>query len=152
MSENLDLRILFPADKEALLAFAKRQLAASVEDTMEREMQSWNARWRGEALDHYLTQGWSYGAFVNDELRGFLLGQPLLFYRGLTQTLWVEHVEADSPATTLQLLDAAYKWARDKHLQCVVVEDSPAMKHAVSDWKNAHPAAAGLIEIKSARY
>jgi hypothetical protein len=121
MNENLQVRILMPSDKEALMDFAKGQLAARIEDPMEREMQSWSARWRGEALDHYLALGWSFGAFVEAKLCGFSLGQPLLFFRGLTQTLWVEHLEGDEK-TKDALLECTFRWARDKHFQCVLRE------------------------------
>ena len=57
-------RILLPATIAMLvLDYAKRHLAANVSDAMEREMQAWDARWRAEALDHYLALGWSFGIF-----------------------------------------------------------------------------------------
>lgn len=118
------------------MEFAKQRLAARETDPMEREMKSWSARWRGEALDHYLKLGWSYGAFENGQLRGFVLGQPFLFHRGLTQTLWLEHLEAENSEIENFLLDCASKWARDKHFQCVLMEEG----------------AAGFREIKTARY
>jgi hypothetical protein len=136
MSENWDLRILQLSDREAVMDFAKHQLAFRISDPMEREMQSWSARWRGEALDHYLPQGWSFGAFKDGKLQGFILAQPVLFYRGLTQTLWVEHVESELPEVAAQLLDCAQRWARDKHFQCVV--------HQGPDGQ--------LIETKTARF
>jgi hypothetical protein len=124
MSESLDLRILQPADKEAVLAFAKTRLAARVFDPSEREMESWSARWRPEALDHYLPLGWSFAAYrlPGDELVGFILGQPLLFFRGLTQTLWLELIEANEPQIEAALIDCAQRWARDKHLQCALMD------------------------------
>ena len=131
-----ELRILQPSDREAVIDFAKRQLAAATADPMEREMQSWSARWRSEALDHYLPQGWSFGAFQEGRLHGFILAQPILFFRGLTQTLWIEHLEGDGPEATDQLFDCALRWARDKHFQCVVRED----------------VGGGLMETKTARF
>ena len=110
------------------MAFAKTQITAA--DPMEREMQSWNARWRAEALDHYLPQGWSFVALDDDKVVGFLIAQPLLFFRGLTQTLWVEDVLGPDAEA---LIEAARAWARDKHLQCVLCDD-------------------GQREIKTARY
>jgi hypothetical protein len=136
MSESLDLRILQPADKEAVMEFGKRQLAARVSDPAELQIQSWNARWRPEALDHYLGQGWSFGAYQNEALLGFVLGQPLLFFRGLTQTLWLETVEAANPQIRAQLIECCQRWARDKHLQCVLLEGEGG------GWK----------EIKTARF
>jgi hypothetical protein len=135
MNRGMDLRILLPAHKDAVIEFGKKQLSERVHDPMEREMQSWNARWRGEALDHYLPQGWSFGAFKGDKLCGFILGQPLLFFRGMMQTLWLECVVADGEETRALLIDCAQKWARDKHFQCALCEDGDKLK-----------------EIKTARY
>ena|SRR5665213_1611956 len=131
MSQTLDLRILLPAHKDALMEFAKRQLSARVKDPMDSEMQSWSARWRGEALDHYLPQGWSFGAYRGEELCGFLLAQPILFFRGLTQTLWIELVESESDAVRTQLIDCAQRWARDKHLQCALYEQDDGHLHEI---------------------
>ena len=132
----MELKILLPEYKDAVLAFAKGRLAARESDPMEREMKSWSARWRAEALDHYLNLGWSFGAFEGEKLLGFVLGQPFLFHRGLTQTLWLEHLEADDETIRSTLLDCAAKWARDKHFQCVLLEG----------------ASGELREIKTARY
>ncbi|MGZ3723175.1 MAG: hypothetical protein ACXVA9_09605 [Bdellovibrionales bacterium] len=131
MSESLDLRILQHADKQAIMEFAKRQLASRIEDPTEREMQSWSARWREESLDHYLPLGWSFGAYKGDALTGFILGQPLLFFRGLTQTLWLESIEALSPQIHAQLIDCAQRWARDKHLQCALMEGVDGKWHEI---------------------
>lgn len=124
-NQQMELRILLPEFKDAVIAYAKGRLAALEKDPMELEMKSWSARWRGEALDHYLKLGWSFGLFEGDKLRGFILGQPFLFHRGLTQTLWIEHLEADDDSISATLLDCASKWARDKHFQCVLLEDGP---------------------------
>lgn len=122
MNQSQDLRILQPAHKDAVLAFATRMLATRIEDPADRQIAGWNARWRPEALDHYLALGWSFGSFRGEELTGFILGQPFLFFRGLTQTLWLESVEAVDHATRELLIDCAQKWARDKHMQCALIE------------------------------
>lgn len=126
---QLELRLLLPADSESVMAFSRKQLETEVHDNMEREMQSWNARWRGEALQHYLALGWSFGCFGSEptqatQLKGYVLAQPLLFFRGLTQTLWVEYLTFDNaePEVGHALLDCVHRWARDKHLQCVLAE------------------------------
>lgn len=148
-----EIRILLPTDKDALTTYAKGRLAARVSEPMEREMLSWNARWRGEALDHYLPQGWSFGFFGSDgETQGFILGQPFVFFRGHTQTLWIEHLEFDSPQIAAQLLDTAHRWARDKHLQCVLVENSVDLTPILADWPQAKINTSGWVEIKSARF
>lgn len=147
-----EVRILLPTDKEAVMAYAKARLALRVSEPMEREMRSWDARWRGEALDHYLPQGWSFAAFAADQMQGFILAQPFLFYRGLTQTLWVECVIADAHQVERELLEVAHRWARDKHLQCLIVENSEDIAHIVRDWPAAKPLDESYIEIRSARF
>ena len=147
-----EARILLLTDKDAIIAYAKARLGMTVSEPMEREMQSWNARWRAEALDHYLPKGWSFGVFAGAELQGFILAQPLLFYRGMTQTIWVEHLEFNSREVATQLLDTAYRWARDKHLQCLLVENSGENAAILSDWPHARPLDDRWIEIRSARF
>lgn len=150
---SIDVRILLPTDREAILAFEKARLADGPGDEMERELRAWTARWRGEALDHYLGMGWSFGIFNRDRIEAYFLAQPFLFYRGLTQTLWVEHLTPGTPEQAHALLDTAYRWARDKHLQCVLLEDSAATRFALEQY----PKAAGRdetvhIEIRSAKF
>ncbi|MGE4133950.1 MAG: hypothetical protein AB7F86_20100 [Bdellovibrionales bacterium] len=152
MNANLEVRILLPSDREAILAFAQIQLRELVADQMEREMQSWNARWRPEALDYYLPQGWSFGAFLQGKMVALALGQPLLFYRGLTQTLWVEELLSSLPEATNVLLDTLYKWAKDKHLQCVLLESRPDREHIIESWPKALLMAGPMIEIRTSRF
>lgn len=149
---RLQARILLPSDKERLLAFSRDRLAGRVEDEMEREIQSWSARWRPEALDHYLPQGWSFGVFDGDKLEGYFLAQPYLFHRGHTQTLWIEKFVYNSREAATLLIDTGHKWARDKHFQCVLFEGSEDTRFILEDYKQAHPVEVGLIELKSAKY
>jgi hypothetical protein len=150
---SADVRILLPDHKDSVLACAKARLAAArpQDDPMALEMSSWNARWRPEALDHYLPMGWSYGVFDDDArtLTGFLLAQPLIHHRGPVQTLWVEEVVGDDAVTGL-LFDTVYRWARDKHFQCVLLEARPEWPWR--EWKQAHAAELPLIEWRSARF
>jgi hypothetical protein len=76
-------------------------------------------RWRKEALEHYLPLGWSFCKREDDKLIAYILCQPLLFFEGWTQSLWIEHVSAVNPADAQEMIDIAYRWARDKHLQKV---------------------------------
>jgi hypothetical protein len=152
MSQTLDLRILLTQHKDELLACAKQYLARKVSDPMESEMQSWSARWRGEALDHYLSLGWSFGAFKDDKPYAFLLAQPYLFHRGLTQTLWVEHILFDDIETARALLDTAYRWARDKHFQCVLLETPPGLEAMLHDWQKSHRVETPLVELRTAKF
>jgi hypothetical protein len=125
MATNLDLKILRAEDIETVLAFEKQRLALETGDEMEREFAAWSAPWRPEALNHYLKNGWSLGAFAGagdgQTLAGYLLAQPLLFFRGLTQTLWVERVAYESPNIGEALIEASWRWAKDKHLQKMIL-------------------------------
>lgn len=152
MNPAFDMRVLLPDHKDTLQAFSKANLAKSISDPMELEMQSWTAPWRSESLDHYLKQGWSYGLFVKGDLRAYLLAQPFLFYRGLTQTLWIEHIEGGSTEEMLALVDTAYRWARDKHFQCLLVEARAELVESLHQWKMARKIDSGLIEIRSAKF
>lgn len=119
----VELKVLRLEDKDRILALEKTVAAEAPDfNPMEAEMASWHARWRPEALDHYLPLGWSFGAFDPDrnELKGYLLAQPLLFFRGMTQSLWVEWLRAADREIAASLAEVAYKWARDKHLQQVL--------------------------------
>ncbi|MEO0335333.1 MAG: hypothetical protein AAF202_03010 [Pseudomonadota bacterium] len=105
-------------------------------DPFAAEMATWNAAWRRESLQHYLKLGWSMACWSQDEkdLLGFSLGQPLLFYKGLTQTLWVEAIVAVDQQTELELLEVSYKWARDKHLQNLALNPSLLELAQISDY------------------
>ena len=151
MNDQLEVRILLATDADVIGAYARTKIKIS--DPMEAEMASWNARWRVEALAHYLPQGWSFGAFEpGGALKGFILGQPLLFYRGLTQTLWVEDLIYDDVAVAQALLDVAYRWSRDKHLQCLLLEARPDLQFVLHEFKNVHRADAPLIEVRTAKF
>jgi hypothetical protein len=152
MSESLETRLLLLDDADAILIFESGQMAKTMSDPMEREMASWNARYRQEALEHYLPKGWCFGAFLNSQLVGYVLAQPLLFLRGHTQTLWIEQLSASHPGVAKTLLEVAHKWARDKHLQCLLMELNPQTEFVITQWPQAHKVDGGLIELKSARY
>jgi hypothetical protein len=150
---EFSVRILLPQERDAILNSAKERFKARFANPMEAEMQSWSARWRAEALDHYLPQGWCFGAFSpTEENLGFVLAQPFLFYRGLTQTLWVEHLEATTTDVGQRLLDTVYRWSRDKHLQCVLVENSGEIAAILQDWPNVRLLEDRWFEIRSARF
>ena len=104
-------------------------------------------------MNHYLPQGWSFGAFGADgRTRGFVLAQPFLFHRGLTQTLWVETLEFDDAAVAKALVDTVYRWSRDKHLQCVLVESTPATQFVLEGWPSARVVDGSLVELRTARF
>jgi hypothetical protein len=137
----LAFQVLSPGDLDEVFRFADEKLKKSVPDDTERAFQSWSVRWRKEALEHYLRMGWSFVARKEaalgekGETMGFFLAQPLLFFRGQTQTLWVEHVSAADEETTRQLVEIAVKVAREKHLQRVLFSQPSEISLALEPWK-----------------
>lgn len=152
MATALEPRILLERDADMILAFEKARLETEIDDHMDREMKSWGARWRLEALNHYLPQGWSFGVYENGKLQGYVLGQPYLFHRGHTQTLWIEHLSALTPEAARALIDTAHKWAKDKHLQTVLIEKNAASDFILEHWPQALVINDGLIELRSTRF
>lgn len=116
-----DYRIAQLSDLEEVYQFAENQLRKSIPDEMELMIQVWNSRFRKEALDHYLKNGWSFVATQENKIAGYFLGQPFLFFEGQTQTLWVDDFQSLDLEVESQLVEIAYKLARDKHLQRVIL-------------------------------
>jgi hypothetical protein len=116
----LVFQVLAPGDLNEVYDFAEARLREEISDENERIFRSWDVRWKKEALDHYLKLGWSFIARRDGRAVGFFLGQPFLFFRGHTQTLWVEHIEANDKEVSEALCDVAVKVAREKHLQRVL--------------------------------
>lgn len=112
-----EIKIMTLENLEETLQFEMDRLPGS--DGIEKEMLSWHAKWRREALNHYLPQGWSFIKKNNGKISGYVLCQPILFFQGWTQTLWIEHVAAIDQKNGLEMLEIAYRWAKDKHLQKV---------------------------------
>jgi hypothetical protein len=111
-----EVKILTIENCESILTFEKSRLPG---EDFEREMATWHARWRKEALEHYLPLGWSFCKRKDGEMVAYILCQPLLFFEGWTQSLWIEHVSALHPEDAQEMIEIAYRWARDKHLQKV---------------------------------
>lgn len=119
---NVTYRIAQLNDLDVIYAFAEAALKVVVPNDTERMMKIWESRFRKEALEHYLKLGWSFIAEdENQKLYGYFLGQPLLFFEGHTQTLWVEDVQAENLTIKAELVDITYKLARDKHFQKVIL-------------------------------
>jgi hypothetical protein len=116
----VNFQIIQSSDLDDILQFEQNLLAQLIPDEMERTMHSWHSRWRKESLEHYLPMGWSFLARdENNKLIGYFLGQPLLFFDGFTQSLWVEHVQAVNNSVRDQLCEIAYKLSKEKHFQKV---------------------------------
>lgn len=134
---DLVYQVVAPAELEEILEFARARLSAKESDPTARQFAEWNAPWRREALEHYLNLGWSFTARkgTRGEVAGFFLGQPLLFVRGHTQTLWIEHLDALDQAALEGLADVAIRLSREKHLQRVLFAAAAGAAGALTRWK-----------------
>lgn len=112
-------KILTEADVQRVFEFEQAlQLEGASFDEV---MKSWSAPWRVESLEHYAKTGWSFylESAQDQSVQGFILAQMVVFFRGFTQTLHVEHVSGATPEVRAQLIEIACRWAKDKHLQRV---------------------------------
>ncbi len=117
-----ELQILSISERDEVLQFSRAR-AGTADPFVE-----WTAPWRAESLDHYLKLGWSMSRRdpQTGRLLGYILAQPFLFFRKQTQTVWIEHVEAESTAVVAELLDTVVRIAREKHMQRVLMSFDPA--------------------------
>ena len=118
-----DIKSLRLEDAKKILNFEKDLLLKLDKDEIEVSMLSWSSRWRQEALEYYLPKGWSFGVFKDGELLGYVIANVLPFFRGYTQVLWVEHLNAIKEEYNKVLIDLVYKSAREKHLQMIFIEN-----------------------------
>lgn len=141
---SLFCRVIQPTDLEEIMAFENKKMLEIYKDETERNIQSWNARWRKESLDHYLPMGWSFLARFEDtdseysnegQLAGYFIAQPMLFLDGQTQSLWIEHISYASLKARDELCELAYKMAREKHFQKVYFPNSSGIMNSVSTFK-----------------
>lgn len=140
---SLFSRIIQQADLAELREFEKSKLRETMTDEMEREIFSWNARWREESFNHYLPMGWSFltrdksvtDANREGQLVGYFIAQPLLFFDGNTQSLWIEHISYSTLQVRDELCELAYKLAREKHFQKVFYPESQSILNAVKNFK-----------------
>lgn len=111
------LRVLRIQDKQDIINYEAAR--SKSDDDPLSFMDTWSAPWREESLDHYLELGWCMGYHLNSTLKSYILVQPILFFRGLTQSLWVETIRSDTEAEFSTLLEAVIRVAKEKHLQQV---------------------------------
>lgn len=125
MNNGTTYQIAQAEDLENIYTYAENKLKTDIPDDMERMMAVWESRFRKEALEHYLKLGWSFvGKNSQNQICGFFLGQPLLFFQAQTQTLWVEYILADNSKIKSELVDIAHKLSRDKHFQQVIFPEN----------------------------
>ena len=127
------------AIKDYELKKLRAQYADNPEAQIEAEMASWDAPWRQEALEHYLPMGWSFCFWEKEEvsspLTAYFIAQPLVFYSGWTQSLWVEHMNYNNEDLGHQILDVAYRTARSKHFQKMFVKNLDPKIKVFDKWK-----------------
>ena len=113
-----ELQILSIVDLEQVYQFAR------VRGPKGDPFAEWSAPWRKESLEHYLKIGWSMARRdpQTGRLLGYILAQPFLFMRKQTQTVWIEHVDAETPALVTELVDTIVRIGREKHMQRVMME------------------------------
>lgn len=148
---GLFCRITQASDMQALLDFEAKKLAEIYPDENERTFAQWNSRARKEAMEHYIPLGWSFLALDEDEnLVGYFLAQPLLFFEGQTQSFWVEHVQYGSLQARDELCDLAYRLSREKHFQRVYFPQGNGISNSVSTFKpeNWQP---GVLMVKTTK-
>lgn len=134
-SKEIEFQVLGASDVDEVFEFANRRLAAAIHDENERMFASWRVRWRREALEHYLKLGWSFIARVEGAPVGFFLAQPFMFYRGQTQTVWIEHIEAEDHEVRKALADIAVRVGREKHMQRVLFSGENLEKDDLMEWQ-----------------
>ncbi len=144
----LEFQVLSLTDIDEIYQYADARLALSIPDPQLRTFESWTAKWRRESLEHYLPLGWSFIVRENQKVVGYFLGQPFLFFRGQTQTLWIEHLEANSPEIMAALADVAVGVAREKHFQRVLF--AADLRTNLEKWRPS-PVSDVIIEIKTSK-
>jgi hypothetical protein len=141
---SLYLRIIETHEIEELIDFEVSKLSETVTDEMDRQIASWNSRWRRESLNHYLPMGWSFlardrsleSSFSKEgRLVGYFIAQPLLFFDGHTQNLWVEHLQFSALEARDALTDLAYRLSREKHFQKVFFPNSGTILNSIRNFK-----------------
>ncbi|MBX2996197.1 MAG: hypothetical protein KF681_15330 [Bdellovibrionaceae bacterium] len=133
---SLNLRIIEASEADKILEFEQKRLQETIVNEADRTFAAWHARWRKESLEHYLKLGWSFLALDQDnQLVGYFLGQPLLFFDGQTQSLWIEHLQSSSLQARDALTDLAYRLAREKHFQRVYFPNQPHIQNSIRPMK-----------------
>ena len=147
----MDFKTLELTHLEEILEFELKKLAEAEPDPVEREFQSWHSKWRRESLQHYLPLGWSFVCRGDsNDLLGYFLAQPLLFFDGQTQALWVEHLHFQSLAIRDELCQLAYKLGREKHFQRVYFPANSSILNALTPYK-PEPWGNGFVFVRTTR-
>ena len=148
---SLFCRVIQADDLQDIQDLENRKLQEAYPDEMESMMAGWNSKFRVEALNHYIGLGWSFLARDEEnKLMGYLIAQPLLFFDGHTQSLWVEHVQYCSLQARDELCELAYKLGREKHLQRVYFPNDNGVPNSVKSFK-PDPWTPGTLSVKTTK-
>ncbi|HWU44466.1 MAG TPA: hypothetical protein VN132_13540 [Bdellovibrio sp.] len=149
---SLYCKVILAEDLQDILDLENKKLQDAYSDEMERMMAGWNSKFRVEALNHYIPLGWSFLARDSEthQLMGYFIAQPLLFFDGQTQSLWVEHVQHTSLQARDELCELAYKLGRDKHLQRVYFPQENGVPNSVKSFK-PEPWQPGTLNVKTTK-
>lgn len=132
---DIDFSVSSLNDVDSVYNYAREQFNNLEKNEEKRIFASWEASWRRESLEYYLPLGWSFLAREQSQVTGFFLGQPVLFFRQQTQTLWVEQMMFDSAGIRDALIGIAIKVAREKNFQRVLFFDpSPSVQEGLVSW------------------
>lgn len=110
-------------------------------DESEIMLASWSSRWRKEQIQFYIQAGWSYVIFHNNNVVGYFLAQPLMFFEGLTQSLWIDQINFDSSEIAHELVLTAWRLCRDKNFQRLYLPQQNLEKidlsaYSLKSWHN----------------
>ncbi|PWU14134.1 MAG: hypothetical protein C5B49_13715 [Bdellovibrio sp.] len=164
------LTVLQSAEIPQLLDYENRKLAEHLTDEVEQAITSWNSRWRPESLEYYIPLGWSFVARDKDvrnssssssssggggdgetgPIVGYFIAQPLLFFDGQSQSLWIEHLQFSSLMVRDELCDLAYRLAREKHFQRVYYPKFSTVMNSIKQI-GAHDWSPSVAVVKSTR-
>ena len=149
---SLFCRVIQADDLQEIQDLENKKLAEAFPDEMERMMATWNSKFRVEALNHYIALGWSFLArdMEDNKLVGYFIAQPLLFFDGHTQSLWVEHVQYCSLQARDELCELAYKLGREKNLQRVYFPNDNGVPNSVKSFK-PEPWQPGTLSVRTTK-
>ena len=118
----MEVKSLRIEDSQTIFDWERSRLEEQGLSEIEAQMESWKSRWRMEELEHYLEQGWCFGAFSNGSLQAYVLAKVIPFFRSHTQVLWIENLGFKEEDSIKTLTKVIYSYAREKHLQSIFSE------------------------------
>lgn len=137
--EVVNIKVLRDVDVPHILDFERQKLKSRGLSEPEVELNSWESSWRTESLDFYLGSGWSFAKWQGVEgestLLAYFLAQPLLFFRSMTQTLWIERLGYVQLEHAKDLFDVAFRLSREKHLQKLILKGENDLIQHLTDWE-----------------